>query len=215
MCFPLGFVTLLRFGLLPFARHSDTSGKTIATKASSMKKLIITAVAALALAACSDKGADTDGDGKITDAEAKAEMGSGGKMAMKPGQWEVKISFDKIEAPGMPANLQGKMKEQLGSGMTQRSCLTQEQVDKPGGDFFGAPAEANCTFDDLSRSGDAMKVAMTCKPAGNVVVKSKMDGKFAAETYTMNIEQSTEGTPMGAVKMTGKIEGKRVGECPS
>jgi hypothetical protein len=180
-----------------------------------MKKFIIITVAALALAACSDKGADADGDGKITDAEAKAEMGSGGKMAMKPGQWEVKISFDKIEAPGMPANLQGKMKEQLGSGMTQRSCLTQEQVDKPGGDFFGAPAEANCTFDDLSRSGDAMKVAMTCKPAGNVVVKSKMDGKFAAETYTMNIEQSTEGTPMGAVKMTGKIEGKRVGECPA
>lgn len=180
-----------------------------------MRKFLILGVAALALSACSDKGADADGDGKISDVEAKAEMGSGGAMAMKPGEWEVKISFDKIEAPGVPAAAQGKMKEQMATGMTQRSCLTQAQVDKPGGDFFGAPEEANCTFDELSRTGNGMKVAMICKPGGNLVVKSKMDGKFAAETYTMNIEQSTEGTPMGAVKMTGKIVGTRVGDCPA
>jgi Protein of unknown function (DUF3617) len=180
-----------------------------------MRKFLILGVAALAISACSNKGADADGDGKISDAEAKAEMSSGGAMAMKPGLWEVKIGFDKIDAPGVPANVQGQMKEQMGKGMTQQSCLTQAQVDKPDGDFFGAPPEANCTFDELSRSNDGMKVAMTCKPGGNMVVKSKMDGKFAAETYTMNIEQSTEGTPMGAVKMTGKIEGKRVGDCPA
>ncbi len=180
-----------------------------------MRKFLILGVAALAISACSDKGADADGDGTISDAEATAEMGKGGAMAMKPGQWEVKISFDKIEAPGVPANMQGKMKEQMGQGMTQQSCLTQAQVDKPGGDFFGAPAEANCTFDAISRADNAMKVSMTCKPGGNMTVKSKMDGKFAAETYTMTIEQATEGTPMGAVKMTGKIEGKRVGDCPA
>jgi hypothetical protein len=180
-----------------------------------MRKFLILGVAALALSACSDKGADADGDGKISDAEAKAEMGSGGAMAMKPGEREVKIAFDKIEAPGVPAEAQSKMKEQMGKGMTQRSCLTQAQVDKPGGDFFGAPEEANCTFDELSRSDNSMKVAMTCKPGGSLVVKSKMDGQFAAETYTMNIEQSTEGTPMGPVKMTGKIVGTRVGDCPA
>lgn len=180
-----------------------------------MRKFLILGAAALAISACSEKGADVDGDGKISDAEAKAEMSDGGAMAMKPGEWEVKISFNKIDAPGIPAELQGKMKEQMGKGMTQKSCLTQEQVDKPGGDFFGAPAEANCTFEELSRSGNSMKVAMTCKPAGKMTIKSKMDGKFAAETYTMNIDQSTEGTPMGTVKMIGKIEGKRVGDCPA
>lgn len=180
-----------------------------------MRKFLILGVAALAISACSDKGADADGDGKISDAEAKAEMGSGGAMAMKPGLWEVKIGFDKIDAPGVPASLQGKMKEQMSNGITQQSCLTQEQVDKPGGDFFGAPAESNCTFNELARSGNGIKVEMTCKPGGNMTVKSTMDGQFGAETYTMNIEQSTEGTPMGKVKMTGKIDGKRVGDCPA
>ena len=180
-----------------------------------MRKFLIIGVAALALSACSDKGADADSDGKISDAEAKAELSSGGAMAMKPGMWEVKISFDTVEAPGVPADAQSKMKEQMGKGMTQQSCLTKAQVEKPGGDFFGAPPEANCTFSEINRSDNAMKVSMTCKPGGEMTIKSTMDGKFAAENYTMNIEQSTEGTPMGAVKMTGKIIGKRVGDCPA
>jgi Protein of unknown function (DUF3617) len=171
--------------------------------------------AAFALSACSDKGADADGDGKISNTEAKAELGAGGAMAMKPGQWEVKMTFDSVEAPGIPAAAQSKMKEQMGKGMTQQSCLTKAQVEKPGGDFFGAPPEANCTFDEINRSDNAMRVSMTCKPGGEMTIKSTMDGKFAAESYTMDIQQSTEGTPMGAVKMTGKIVGKRLGDCPA
>ena len=180
-----------------------------------MRKFLIIGVAALAMSACSDKSADADGNGKISDAEAKAELASGGAMAMKPGMWEVKISFDTVEAPGIPAVAQSKMKEQMGTGMTQQSCLTKAQVEKPGGDFFGAPPEANCTFNEINRSDNEMKVVMTCKPGGNMTIKSTMDGKFATDSYTMNIEQSTEGTPMGAVKMTGKILGKRVGDCPA
>jgi hypothetical protein len=180
-----------------------------------MHKFFLMSAAALALSACADKGADTNADGKISDAEAAAEMAVGGAMAMKPGLWEVKIGFDKVEAPGAPAAMQETLKTQMGKGVTQRSCLTQAQVDKPGLEFFGAPPEANCTFDALDRSTEGVKVAMTCKPAGPIIVKSKMDAKFNAETYTMTVEQNTDGTPMGAVKMTGKIEGKRVGDCPA
>jgi len=31
----------------------------------------------------------------------------------------------------------------------------------------------------------------------------------------MNMEQKTSGTPMGEMKMKGRIEGKRIGECPA
>ena len=180
-----------------------------------MHKFFLLSAAALALSACADKGADTNGDGKISDSEAATEMADGGAMAMKPGLWEVKIGFDKIEAPGAPGAMQETLKTQMGQGVTQRSCLTKAQVDKPGMEFFGAQPEANCTFEALDRSNAGVKMAMTCKPASQIIVKSKMDGKFSAETYTMRIEQNTDGTPMGAVKMTGKIEGKRVGDCPA
>jgi hypothetical protein len=195
---------------MPRHKHSIDKKEGI-----SMRKFFLLTAATLALFACADKGADTDGNGKISDAEAATEITDGGAMATKPGLWEVKIGFDKIEAPGAPAAMQKAIKAQMAQGVTQRACLTQAQVDKPGMEFFGASPEANCSFDSVDSSTGGIKVAMTCKPAGPVIVKSKIDGKFNAETYTMNLEQSTEGMPMGAIKMTGKIEGKRVGDCPA
>jgi Protein of unknown function (DUF3617) len=180
-----------------------------------MRKYLMVAVTALAMSACSDKGADADGDGKVSDAEAKAEMAAGGAMTMQPGEWETKISFSDVEAKGLPAQAQQAMKAKMAEGMSTRSCMTKEQSEEPGSDFFGAPPEANCTFDELDRSGESMKVSMTCKPAPNMMVKSKMEGTFGKTTYSMSIVQSTEGPPMGAMKMTGKIEGKRLGDCPA
>lgn len=180
-----------------------------------MRKYLIVGIAAMAIAACSDKGADTDGDGKVTNAEAKAEMAKGGAMVMEPGEWETKVTFSTVEGKGLPPQAAESMKAKMAEGSTSRSCLTKEQVEKPDADFFGAPPEANCTFEELDRSSTAMKVSMTCKPGGNMVLKSKMDGKFGATSYTMAIEQTTEGAPMGAINMKGKVEGKRIGDCPA
>lgn len=182
-----------------------------------MRKIVATAAAfgVIAIAGCSDKGADTDGDGKVSNAEAEQELAKGGAMAMKPGLWEVKISFDSIDAPGMPEAAKAQMTKAMGTGMSVRSCLTKEQAEKPGADFFGGDASANCSFSELNRSGNSMKVAMTCKPQGGMTVTSKMDGSFAEESYTMAMEQKTSGTPMGEMSMKGKIEGKRVGDCPA
>ena len=180
-----------------------------------MRKFLIIGVAALAISACSDKGADADGDGKVSATEAKAEMADGGSMAMKAGEWETKISFSSIEAKGLPPQAAEAMKSKMAEGMITKSCLTKEQAENPGSDFFGAPPEANCTFEELDRSGNNMQVSMTCKPTGNMTIKSKMGGSFAAESYSMNIEQSTDGAPMGTMKMVGKIEGKRLGDCPA
>lgn len=180
-----------------------------------MCRLLLAGAVVLALAACSDKGADADGDGKISANEAKAEMADGTTTKMQPGEWETKITFSNIEGKSLPPQALEMMKTKMSEGMSTKSCLTKEQSDKPGSDIFGAPAEANCSFEELDRNEDRMKVAMTCKPVPNITVKSKMDGTFAKTSYAMNIEQSTEGQPMGLIKMTGKIEGKRIGDCPT
>ena len=180
-----------------------------------MRKYLIVGIAAMAIAACSDKGADTDGDGKETAAEAKAEMSGGGALVMQPGDWETKVTFATIDGDGLPPQAAEMMKAKMAEGTTSKSCLTKEQVEKPDSDFFGAPPEANCTFEDLNRSSTTMKVSMTCKPGGDMIIKSKMDGKFGATSYAMDIEQTTQGAPMGSINMKGKIEGKRVGDCPA
>ncbi len=179
-----------------------------------MRKIFATGCAIALLAGCSGD-ADKNGDGKISAKEASNEMASGGAIAMKAGEWETKITFAKIDAKGMPEAAKGQMMASMGKGVTVKSCLTEEQVKNPGADFFGSPQESNCTFDQMDRSGNSMKVAMTCKPDGKTVVKSTMNGRFSAESYEMDIEQKTSGTPMGDIGMTGKITGKRLGDCPA
>jgi hypothetical protein len=44
---------------------------------------------------------------------------------------------------------------------------------------------------------------------------SKMEGSFQAESYSMTMEQKASGTPMGEMTMKGKIDGKRLGDCPA
>lgn len=177
------------------------------------KTLAISCTVAL-LSACSGN-ADSDGDGKISGSEARTEMASGGSMNMKPGQWETKISFSKVDAKDMPEAAKTQMLAMMGKGVTVKSCLTKEQIEKPGADFFGSSEGSNCTFDQLDRSGGNMKVAMTCKPDGKTVITNTMDGSFSGDSYTMDMQQKTSGTPMGDISMTGKIEGKRLGDCPA
>lgn len=179
-----------------------------------MQKILVLGAVALLLSACSDKGADSDGDGKVSQAEAQKELAQGGSMAMKPGMWEVKIKFDSLDAPGMPTQVKDQMTKAMNE-MSVKSCLTKEQAENPGADFFGGDVGSNCSFQQLNRSGNNMTVQMTCKPDGGVTIASKMEGSFAAETYSMKMEQKTSGTPMGDMTMKGRIEGKRIGDCPA
>ncbi len=181
-----------------------------------MKYIALTSLAAIALAACSSGGdADKDGDGKVTAEEASAEMAEGGKIALNPGEYEMNISFSEIDAPGIPAQAADMVKEQMAKGMTVKNCVTQEQIDNPGADMFGGQGDDTCKIDSLDRSGNDMKLQMTCSPSGGMKMVSNMEGSFAKESYTMNIEQKMTGMPTGDMSLKGKIEAKRLGDCPA
>ncbi len=180
-----------------------------------MRKLILAGAAIILISGCSKKETDSNGDGKISADEVKTELSSGGKMAMKPGLWEIKINFTDISGDQLPAGAKDMMMAQMGKGMTNKSCMTEEQVNKPGGDLFGTPGDNSCTFNKFDRNGNKMTVDMTCKPAGGMTLNSKMEGEFGEESYKMSMEQQMEGAPMGKITMKGNIEGKRLGACPT
>ncbi len=161
-----------------------------------MRKLILMSLAMLAITGCSKNDAE------------------GGAMEMKPGEWEVKIDFSSIEGAGIPEAAKAAIKEQVSKASTSKSCLTKEQAEKPGSGMFGSPEGSNCTFAKFERTGGKMSIDMTCKPAG-MTLKSKMDGSFGADQYTMTMEQTMEGLPAGAITMKGTINGRRLGECPA
>ncbi|MEE9434517.1 MAG: DUF3617 domain-containing protein [Sphingorhabdus sp.] len=180
-----------------------------------MRKILILGAASLALAACSSGGdADKDGDGKISAEEASAEMASGGKMELQPGEYEMKVSFTEVDAPGIPEVARDMVMKQMAKGMTVKNCITKEQAENPGADMFGGQGDNSCKMDKLDRSGNSMNVAMTCNPEGGMKIVSSMQGTFGKDSYTMTIDQKMTGMPTGDMAMKGKIEAKRIGDCP-
>ncbi len=172
-----------------------------------MRKYLILASAALVVTACSsdsDKQSNAEPSKKLIDA-----------VNVNPGLWETKITFNSVDAKALPETTKQQMIAAMSSGVTIKTCVTKEKAEKPGAEFFGSPKSSNCTVGELKASAEKMAVKLICKPDTKTVIESSMAGQFTADTYTMDIKQKTSGTPIGDLITTGKIDGKRLGECPA
>lgn len=180
-------------------------------------RTILAASACLALlAACSDNGADADNDGTITKEEVVAEAASGGgDITMRAGQWEHTVEFTEIDLPGVPDNMKDMVRQNMGGKVTSTSCMTQEEAEKPDADFFGGEGQDDCTYEEFDRSGNKMKLRMTCDAGNGGTAKVAMDGEFGADRFTLKMDNTVSGGQMGDVKMKGTISGRRLGDCPA
>jgi Protein of unknown function (DUF3617) len=153
--------------------------------------------------------------GTISDAAAAKEIASEGAMPMTAGEWEETTSFDRIDAPGYSAKALAAMKDDMIAGEVSKTCWTKEDAAKPSAAFFGGGgAQSGCTITDINRSGNNVKWAFICKSAGSTT-SGKMNGSFAKDSYALVVDQTISGSREGAVRMQGKIESKRIGDCPT
>ena len=105
------------------------------------------------------------------------------------------------------------MKNRMPSSMTVNHCLSEEDVKEPNANFFGGDDSGNCTYQEFDRSGNTMKIRMTCTPQEGMMSTVAMDGEFSSDSFTMTMDNTTTGSPMGDVVMKGTITGRRVGDC--
>ncbi len=178
-----------------------------------MTKFYIIALGAALVSACSSD-ADKNKDGKISKAEEKAEMRAGGEIYLQPGQYEVNVTIDKVDAPGLPQGLDITIKKELAKNSTIKTCMTKEELEKPGVEFFGLDEKDPCTMRKFDRSGDNMQVELSCKVADGMSMIATMQGTFSGTSYTMDMTQIMKAGPVGKIKTTGKISGTRIGDCP-
>jgi Protein of unknown function (DUF3617) len=180
-----------------------------------MRKFILAGCTLLALSACSNNNASADNAvaDTISDADAAKEIASEGVMPMQAGEWEERASFDTVDAPGFSSKALAAMKEDMRKGEVNKTCWTKEDAAKPPAAHFGGGG-GGCTITEINRSGNNVKSAYLCK-AGNSKTIGKMDGSYAADNYTIIIDQTIDGAPEGAARMRGKIESKRIGDCPA
>ncbi len=167
------------------------------------------AFAAFAVAGCSSKDdvivAENESVEEVAAKVAKADI------RPAPGRWESKMTIDKIEMPGLPPEVQGMMKKQMGKVQTSISCLTKEEAEKVDGEFFKPGDQSGCKYNKFVMGGGKVEADMTCEQ-GPVTQNMKMSGTYGEDAYVMQVSANgkTQGQPMS---MAMTVESRRVGEC--
>jgi hypothetical protein len=173
------------------------------------------AVCCLALASCSDKGADQDGDGVIDTAERAAEMDYDAFIPMKAGLWETKFIFTDVNLPTLGKSEKQKIMEEVAKGSSSRSCLSAEQAKRPGADFFGGEGAEKCVYKTFDVAGQSAKLTLTCAMEGMGSIDMKLAGVMGETEFNYESEVDLRLPMVGKVKMKGNALGKHIGDCPA
>lgn len=174
-----------------------------------LASISILAAASLSLAGCGDKEAGEGG----SEAKSAEQAASASDIKPEPGRYEAKLKIIKMDMPGLPPELEGMFKQQLGKIDTSVSCLTKEEAEKAEENFFKPPKTGgdDCKYNDFKIGGGKITADMTCQD-GPAKQDMKMTGSYSADGYAMNVK--ADGN-MGEQKMSMEmeIESKRVGDC--
>lgn len=179
--------------------------------------LALIATATLGLAAC-DTGPEVDLTNATPAEVAKAMKDSGATRTMvRPGKWSSTVAILEMNSPGMPPEMQQKMKETLSQPRTVEACLTPDQVDNPERMIGAVPA--SCRYDRYTMGNGKMNGKMRCEHNG-MIQEMTVAGTYSDDSYSLTIDNKTTapagavvGQPAGAMSMKMKVDSRRLGEC--
>ena len=169
-------------------------------------KLMILAISALALGACSKGGVEA----KNESAESVAKKVAASDVKPNPGRWQTTMKLEKMEMPGMTPQMQEQLKRASAMSKDIVTCLTPEQVNRPNAGFFGAQ-ESGCTYQHFTMAGGNIDAEMTCN-RGAMQMHMTMQGTYSPDSYNIRVTNQGDmgGRPMST---TMAMEARRVGEC--
>ena len=167
----------------------------------------------LIVAAC-HKAASVDVKNGSPQAVASSVSASG--MKFTPGRWETTVNMTKFDiGKDLPPQARDMMKTMMGKTRNVAACLTPEQAEKPGPEFFGEN-RGGCTYDHFTMSDGTIDAKMVCKGAGagedGGAMTMTMAGHYSADSYDMKV--SSSGTQGGMpVTMDLAMTAHRTGAC--
>jgi Protein of unknown function (DUF3617) len=171
-------------------------------------------LAAVALAACGKSEPEVNArNASVGEVAEQVREATGEDNFIRPGKWLSKVSFEAIEAPGMPANVREQMRGMMAKQSSYESCLTAEEAKRPKEDFF-AGKNNQCRYEHFTMGGGKIDARMRCSQQGMSQVM-ELAGTYSPDSYQMTMSTKTEGGPEAVADMAMKmrVEAKRVGEC--
>ena len=168
------------------------------------------AVGALALSAC---GKNDTIEAKNESVDSVAEKVAKADLRPTPGRYETRFKIIKMDMPGMPPEMLGMMKQQLGKVETSISCLTKEEAEKSEENFFKPPKTEgdDCKYNHFKMGDGKIEAHMSCQD-GDAAQNMQMSGTYGSDAYAMNVKADGNSGPQ-EMSMEMEIESKRVGDC--
>jgi Protein of unknown function (DUF3617) len=173
------------------------------------------AFALLALASCSDKSADSNGNGEVDSAERAAEMDYDAFIPMKAGLWETKFVFTDIDVPTLGKSQKKQIMDEVAKSSSSKSCLSEAEAKKPGANFFGGDGAEKCVYKAFDVAGQNVTMKLSCGMEGMGSVDMELKGVMGETEFNYDSEVAIRLPMIGRVKMTGNAVGKHVGVCPA
>jgi hypothetical protein len=177
-----------------------------------MRRITFVSLAAvMALSACSDGGADKDGDGKITGEEAAVEAREA--ILPEPGLYRATVEIEEMTVPGMPAGMADQMKQSMAAQMSIENCLTEADRANMVKEMVPDSGDS-CTYDKYEMSGGKIDAKLTCKAPDGGTVVTTMNGTFTSTGVDMVLENTQSGGRQeNGTHMKMRMKNTRIGEC--
>lgn len=169
-------------------------------------------LAPLVLAACNSQPVVIAENASIAEVAAKTQNA----VKITPGEWSHKAEVIKFDIPGIK---DARMKKTMGEAMTSaqskltRYCITPEEANQP---RFGGDPGKDCRYERFAMAAGRFDAVMTCAPREGGTMRMVMKGKYSPTTYDVTVDMNMKGAAGpagGAMAMTVRAAGKRVGEC--
>lgn len=115
---------------------------------------------------------------------------------LKPGLWEMTVTSN---IPGMPM---------APPPFTQRKCLDDKDV-------IPKSEQPDQTCQDIQHSvkGNTVNWSIRCEQNGTTTVGNGTL-TYAGESYSGSMQLEMQGGEMGAMTMSQRLQGRRIGDCP-
>jgi hypothetical protein len=203
-----------------------------------MRNWSAAAVAALLIAGCNSQ--EKGGNGAANAAGNAAANTSGAQpgppnsvaplpagdptaQSIQPGEWEMTSEMVSVEAPGAPPQVAAQLRASLpNQRQTRRQCITPAEAANIGRNLIGNEATARgCRFADTTFAGGVIRIGVNCRqPGGQATMQMAVQGSFSATQLNAGLRMNLtgprqEGSGVQAITMTGRMSGRRIGECPA
>ena len=146
--------------------------------------------------------------GLLTIAAAAPLLLASADTALAPGLWEL------VNTPGV-ATLDGRELDDLPLGPVkkQQLCLAAADAADPAA-FFTRDTAADCRITSARLAGGTVEIVGACPnpEEGNDGVL-KLSGRYAGDRYELDFATRAEDF-QGVMTFSGKLTGRRLGDCP-